>query len=66
LPQPAARDRLFASRSIPAFTRVRLYVLNVIFPLIESEIARFCAGKKALTVVEEAAPDYIEQARSEA
>ena len=43
-------------------TRVPLYVMNVTYPLIEDEIADFCAGKEAVLVVEEGQPDYIEQA----
>jgi indolepyruvate ferredoxin oxidoreductase alpha subunit len=41
---------------------VPLYVLNVTYPLVESEIADFCIGKKAVIVVEEGQPEYIEQA----
>ena len=37
-------------------------VLNVVHPLVPEEIAGFCAGKKAVLVVEEGAPDFIEQA----
>jgi indolepyruvate ferredoxin oxidoreductase alpha subunit len=37
-------------------------VLNVVHPLVPEEIARFCAGKTAVLVVEEGAPDYLEQA----
>jgi indolepyruvate ferredoxin oxidoreductase, alpha subunit len=39
-----------------------LYVLNVTYPLVEDEVATFCAGKSAVLVVEEGGPDYIEQA----
>jgi indolepyruvate ferredoxin oxidoreductase, alpha subunit len=39
-----------------------IYVLNVAYPLIDSEIVDFCAGKKALLLVEEGQPNYIEQA----
>lgn len=41
---------------------VPLYVLNVTYPLIDDEMAAFCAGKRAVLMVEEGAPDYIEQA----
>jgi indolepyruvate ferredoxin oxidoreductase, alpha subunit len=37
-------------------------VLNVVHPLVPEEIASFCAGKRAVLVVEEGAPDFIEQA----
>jgi len=43
-------------------SRVPLYVLNVTYPLIDAEFARFCAGKKAILIVEEGQPDFIEQA----
>jgi indolepyruvate ferredoxin oxidoreductase alpha subunit len=38
------------------------HVLNVTYPLVPEEIARFCAGKRAVLVVEEGSPDFIEQA----
>jgi indolepyruvate ferredoxin oxidoreductase alpha subunit len=41
---------------------VPLYVMNVSYPLIDDEIADFCTGKKAVLMVEEGAPEYIEQA----
>ena len=37
-------------------------VLNVVHPLVPDEIATFCAGKKAVLIVEEGAPDFLEQA----
>ena len=37
-------------------------VLNVVHPLVPEEIARFCAGKRAVLVVEEGTPDFLEQA----
>jgi indolepyruvate ferredoxin oxidoreductase alpha subunit len=43
-------------------TRVPLYVMNVTYPLIDDEIVAFCEDKKAVLVVEEGQPDYIEQA----
>jgi indolepyruvate ferredoxin oxidoreductase alpha subunit len=42
-------------------SRIPLYVLNVAYPLIPEEIKSFCAGKRAVLVVEEGNPDYIEQ-----
>jgi indolepyruvate ferredoxin oxidoreductase, alpha subunit len=42
-------------------TRVPLYVLNVTYPLVDAEVVRFCTGKRAVLVVEEGQPDYIEQ-----
>jgi indolepyruvate ferredoxin oxidoreductase alpha subunit len=40
---------------------VPLYVLNVAYPLVDDQIAEFCASKKAVLMVEEGAPEYIEQ-----
>ena len=37
-----------------------MLVLNVTFPLVPEEITRFCVGKRAVLVVEEGAPEYIE------
>ena len=43
-------------------SKVPLYVLNVTYPLVDTEFVRFCAGKKAMLMVEEGQPDYLEQA----
>ncbi|WP_296022308.1 indolepyruvate ferredoxin oxidoreductase subunit alpha [uncultured Agrobacterium sp.] len=43
-------------------SRIPLYVMNVSYPLIDDEIVAFAAGKKAVLMVEEGAPEYIEQA----
>jgi indolepyruvate ferredoxin oxidoreductase alpha subunit len=43
-------------------SRIPLYVLNVTYPLIESELIRFCASKKAILIIEEGQPEFIEQA----
>jgi indolepyruvate ferredoxin oxidoreductase, alpha subunit len=40
---------------------VPLYVMNVAYPLIDDEIISFCAGKKAVLMVEEGQPEFIEQ-----
>ena len=42
-------------------TKVPLYVLNVTYPLVEEEIERFCASKRAVLLIEEGQPDFIEQ-----
>jgi len=42
-------------------TQVPLYVLNVTYPLVEDEVLRFCAGKRAVLLVEEGQPDLLEQ-----
>ena len=36
-------------------------VLNVTYPLVPEEISSFCAGKRAVLVVEEGNPEYIEK-----
>jgi indolepyruvate ferredoxin oxidoreductase alpha subunit len=41
---------------------VPLFVLNVTYPLVDDEIAAFAAGKKAILIVEEGQPEFIEQA----
>ena len=43
-------------------TQVPLYVLNVTYPLVDAQFTRFCAGKRAVLIVEEGQPDFIEQA----
>jgi indolepyruvate ferredoxin oxidoreductase, alpha subunit len=42
-------------------SRIPLYVLNVTYPLLDQEVAEFCAGKRAVLVIEEGQPDFIEQ-----
>ena len=42
--------------------KLPIYVLNVTYPLIDAEFVRFCAGKRAILIVEEGQPDFIEQA----
>ncbi len=43
-------------------SRVPLYVMNVTYPLIDDELVRFASGKRAVLIVEEGAPEFIEQA----
>ncbi|HEX4411674.1 MAG TPA: indolepyruvate oxidoreductase subunit beta family protein [Xanthobacteraceae bacterium] len=42
-------------------SRIPIYVLNVAYPLVPDEVKDFCAGKRAVLVVEEGWPDYVEQ-----
>lgn len=42
-------------------TEIDLLVLNCVYPLVESQITEFCAGKEAVLIVEEGQPNYIEQ-----
>ncbi len=46
-------------------TELPLYVLNVTYPLVPDEWERFCRGKKAVLIIEEGQPEYIEQAASQ-
>ena len=41
--------------------RIPILALNVVYPLVPEEIRRFCAGKRAVLVVEEGSPEFIEQ-----
>jgi len=43
-------------------SRVPHYVLNVTYPLVPEEIVRFASRKRAILVVEEGQPEFIEQA----
>ncbi len=36
-------------------------MLNVTYPLVDDEVKRFCAGKRAVLMIEEGQPDFIEQ-----
>jgi len=42
-------------------SRVPLYVMNVAYPVIDSEVLRFCEGKRAVLMIEEGQPNFIEQ-----
>jgi indolepyruvate ferredoxin oxidoreductase, alpha subunit len=42
-------------------SRIPILALNVVYPLVPEEIAGFCAGKRAVLVVEEGQPEFIEQ-----
>lgn len=41
--------------------KVPIYVMNVTYPVVEDEIIEFCKGKKAVLMIEEGQPNYIEQ-----
>jgi indolepyruvate ferredoxin oxidoreductase alpha subunit len=40
---------------------VPLYVMNVTYPVVDAEVLRFARGKRALLMVEEGQPNYLEQ-----
>ena len=42
-------------------TDIPLYVLNVVYPLVDDQILKFAKGKDALLVIEEGHPEYLEQ-----
>jgi len=42
-------------------SQIPLLVLNVTYPLVSQELTHFCAGKRAVLMVEEGSPEYIEQ-----
>lgn len=42
-------------------SEIPLLVLNVAYPVVPEQVAQFCAGKRAVLVVEEGQPEYIEQ-----
>jgi len=42
--------------------KIPLYVLNVTYPLLPDEVARFCKAKRAVLVVEEGQPAHLEEA----
>ena len=43
-------------------TDIPIYCLNVTYPLIDDEVKGFCLDKKAVLMIEEGQPEYIEQA----
>lgn len=45
-------------------TEIPLYCLNVTYPLVDDEVLSFVAGKKAVLMVEEGQPEFIEQSLS--
>jgi indolepyruvate ferredoxin oxidoreductase alpha subunit len=42
-------------------SRIPIFVLNVAYPLVPDEVTNFCADKRAVLVVEEGSPEYVEQ-----
>ncbi len=42
-------------------TRIPLYVMNVTYPVIDDEVLEFCETKRAVLLLEEGQPDFIEQ-----
>ena len=42
-------------------SRIPMYVMNVTYPVVDGEIVEFCRDKRAVLLVEEGQPDYLEQ-----
>jgi indolepyruvate ferredoxin oxidoreductase alpha subunit len=42
-------------------SKVPLYVMNIAYPLVDSEWQRFCQDKRAVLVIEEGQPNFVEQ-----
>ena len=42
-------------------SHIPILALNVVYPLVPDEITGFCKGKRAVIVIEEGMPEYIEQ-----
>jgi indolepyruvate ferredoxin oxidoreductase, alpha subunit len=42
-------------------SEIPMLVLNVTYPLVPEQVADFCVGKRAVIVIEEGQPEYIEQ-----
>ncbi|MFT4246930.1 MAG: indolepyruvate ferredoxin oxidoreductase subunit alpha [Pseudomonas sp.] len=42
-------------------SKIPLYVMNVAYPLVDAEFKRFCGNKRAVLVVEEGQPNFVEQ-----
>lgn len=43
-------------------SRIPLQVLNVVYPLVPDELVDFCTGKRAVLMIEEGQPNYLEDA----
>jgi indolepyruvate ferredoxin oxidoreductase alpha subunit len=43
-------------------SRIPIYCMNVTYPMIPEEVTAFCDGKRAVLIVEEGQPAYIEDA----
>ncbi|GLK45829.1 MULTISPECIES: indolepyruvate ferredoxin oxidoreductase subunit alpha [Novosphingobium] len=41
-------------------SKLPIYCLNVVYPIIPEEVAAFCKGKRAVMILEEGQPEFIE------
>ncbi|MBX9777742.1 MAG: indolepyruvate oxidoreductase subunit beta family protein [Xanthobacteraceae bacterium] len=55
-----ALERLDLAK-VDGTSRLPMLVLNCVYPLVPDEVRTFCADKRAVLVVEEGSPEYIEQ-----
>jgi len=42
-------------------SKLPLYVMNVAYPVVDAEVMRFCRGKRAVLLLEEGQPNFVEQ-----
>jgi indolepyruvate ferredoxin oxidoreductase alpha subunit len=42
-------------------SKLPLYVMNVTYPVLDDEVTGFCAVRRAVLMIEEGQPDYLEQ-----
>jgi len=42
-------------------TELPIYVMNVVYPVLDDEVLAFCEGKRAVLMMEEGQPEFIEQ-----
>jgi indolepyruvate ferredoxin oxidoreductase alpha subunit len=42
-------------------TDIPIYVMNVVYPVLDDEVLAFCKGKRAVLMMEEGQPEFIEQ-----
>ncbi|HEX7381098.1 MAG TPA: indolepyruvate ferredoxin oxidoreductase subunit alpha [Nevskiaceae bacterium] len=42
-------------------SKIPIFVMNCVYPLVDAEFERFCKGKRAILIVEEGQPNFIEQ-----
>ena len=53
--------QLLGLADVSGACRVPILVLNVVYPLVPKQIRQFCASRRAVLIVEEGQPEFIEQ-----
>jgi indolepyruvate ferredoxin oxidoreductase alpha subunit len=56
---------LLGAADVFGVSRVPLYILNVTYPLVPEEWVKFCSGKRAVLIIEEGQPEFIEQSANQ-